>query len=75
MDPPNKNLILKYELKGHIPNYLFRQSWMHSHYTNSDLHETFLDVQVRVSCQSKTEFCGLWFSESKFGLFGQCRKC
>ena len=38
-------------------------------------HETFLDVQVRVSCQSKTEFCGLWFSESKFGLFGQCRKC
>ena len=31
-------------------------------------HETFLDVQVRVSCQSKTEFCELWFRGGEGGF-------
>ena len=56
MDSPNKTLILKYELKGYILNYLFL-SVMDA--LELSEHETFLDIQVRVSCQSKTEFCEL----------------
>ena len=63
MDSPNKTLILKYELKGHILNYLFLSVMdalaLSEHELGFSEHETFLDVQVRVSCQSKTEFCGL----------------
>ena len=56
MDSPNKTLILKYELKGHILNYLFLSVMdalaLSEHELGFSEHETFLVVKTRVSRHS-----------------------
>ena len=49
MDSPNKTLILKYELKGHILNYLFLSVMdalaLSEHELGFSEHETFFSCQ------------------------------